>query len=185
MTGWRLSVSEALSTLERLARPYLCDGSFPEMRDRFETRLFNLFLDHLHPAKCPRSLVTHTDPRGTFFETVRAGSRGQASVSTTGPGVTRGDHFHFDRVERFVVASGQAVIRIRRLFTTRTHEFAVSGRTPAAVDIPTLHTHNITNTGDGELVTMFWGNDHFDPDRPDTVPLPVEQGGADQNGTQP
>jgi UDP-2-acetamido-2,6-beta-L-arabino-hexul-4-ose reductase len=88
--------------------------------------------------------------------------------------VTRGDHFHLGKIERFVVLKGTAVIRLRRLLTDEVHCFEVSGEEPVAIDIPTLHTHNITNTGDDELVTVFWANDHFDPESPDTYPEPVE-----------
>jgi UDP-2-acetamido-2,6-beta-L-arabino-hexul-4-ose reductase len=180
--GKRLCVSEALARLERLASPYLEDGSFPDLPEQFDLRLFNMLRSHLFPRRCPRRLVGHSDARGSFYELARAGGAavggGQTSVSTTVPGVTRGDHFHLDKVERFVVVSGDAVIKIRRLFHTAVHRFEVSGREPVAVDIPTLHTHNMTNVGSGPLVCMFWSNDHYDPASPDTtmeIVEPVEQ----------
>mgnify|MGYP001598917799 CR=1 FL=1 len=104
----------------------------------------------------------------SLFEAVKTHHGGQAFLSTTHPGITRGDHFHFSKVERFLVVQGEATIRLRRMFDDRVLEFPVSGTDPVVVDMPTLHTHNITNTGKVELLTMFWAHEIFDPDRPDT-----------------
>ena len=103
----------------------------------------------------------------------------------TAPGITRGDHFHLDKVERFVVLHGTAVIRLRRLFTDDVHEWVVRGDEPVAIDMPPLHTHNITNTGDDELLTIFWANDHFDPAAPDTFVEPVGQPTSPAVGVAP
>ena len=84
------------------------------------------------------------------------------------PGVTRGNHYHTLKMERFLVVKGKACVRVRKLFSDRVHEFFVDGEKPAYIDMPALHTHNITNTGDGELLTMFWCNEIFDPADPDT-----------------
>jgi UDP-2-acetamido-2,6-beta-L-arabino-hexul-4-ose reductase len=172
-SGTRILVSDALALLQRLSSPYLASGLVPETESDFELRMFNMFRSQLFPAHCPIPLTVHSDPRGRFFETIRSTGKGQASISTSAPGVTRGEHFHFDKIERFVVVSGEAVIQIRRLLHDEVHEYRVSGDEPVAVDMPTLHPHNITNVGPGELVTQFWTNDLFDPEHPDTIPSPV------------
>ncbi len=171
--GTRIMVSDALALLQRLSAPYLASGLVPATESDFELRMFNMFRSQLFPAHCPIPLTVHSDPRGRFFETIRSTGQGQASISTTAPGVTRGEHFHFDKIERFVVVSGEAMIRIRRLLDDEVHEYRVSGDEPVAIDMPTLHPHNITNVGPGELVTQFWTNDLFDPENPDTIPAPV------------
>ena len=79
-------------------------------------------------------------------------------------------------MERFLVVQGEAVIRLRRMFDYRVVEFPVSGDQPVFVDMPTLHTHSITNVGGGELLTLFWAQEIFDPERPDTYREPVERG---------
>ena len=84
------------------------------------------------------------------------------------PGMTRGDHFHLNKVERFLVVQGEAMIRIRKVLSDEVWEYRVSGDAPAPVDMPTLHTHSIENTGDTELLTLFWTHDLFDPANPDT-----------------
>ncbi len=93
---------------------------------------------------------------------------GQVSFSTTRPGITRGNHYHIRKNEKFCVVSGQASIKLRRIGTDTVIEYRVSGDKPAWVEMPIYHTHNITNTGSAELVTLFWINEHFDPNDPDT-----------------
>ena len=101
------------------------------------------------------------------------GSPGQFSYSTTKLGIVRGQHFHLAKIERFVVVSGQAEIALRRVLTDETVRFPVSGTEPVIVDMPTMWVHNITNTGDDLLLTLFWTNELFDPASPDTYPEDV------------
>ena len=170
--GRRMSTATAAGTLVDLHRLYR-DGIVPDLRDPLVLQLFNTLRSYMYPTHYPHALELHNDDRGTLFEAVKNHNGGQAFLSTTRPGVTRGDHYHFKKVERFLVVKGQAVIRIRALLDDRVEEFHVDGSAPAYVDIPTLHTHNITNTGKDELLTMFWSNEIFDPDNPDTFAEPV------------
>ena len=101
------------------------------------------------------------------------GGGGQTFLSWTEPGVTRGDHFHLGKVERFLVVEGEAMIRIRRVLGEEVWEYKVSGDVPAPVDMPVLHTHSIENSGDGRLLTLFWTQEIFDPAAPDTYADPV------------
>ncbi|MGE0232810.1 MAG: hypothetical protein AB7O39_08820 [Flavobacteriaceae bacterium] len=144
------------------------EGIVPDLRDPFDLDLFNTYRSVLFPAAYPFSLERRADGRGSLFECVKERNGGQCFFSTTRPGVTRGNHFHFHKVERFLVLAGTARIQVRRMFSDVTVHFDVAGDAPAFVDMPTLHTHNITNTGDGELLTLFWSHDIFDPDNPDT-----------------
>ena len=121
-------------------------------------------------------LKLNTDPRGTLFEAAKGGGGGQTFLSWTHPGVTRGNHFHLGKVERFLVLEGEAVIRIRRVLDDRLWEYTVSGAAPAAIDMPPLHTHSIENVGAGPLLTLFWTHDIFDPAAPDTYADPVLTG---------
>ena len=87
--------------------------------------------------------------------------------------MTRGEHFHLRKIERFVVLAGQATITLRRVFSHETVAFSVSGVRPCIVDMPTLWAHKITNTGSSHLTTLFWTHELFDPSRPDTYSDPV------------
>ena len=171
--GESISVLNLVNRLNRLAERYR-SGVVPSFVDPFDLRLFNTWRSYLTPDQRPIDLTLHSDDRGSLFETVRSDGQGQVFLSTTYPGITRGNHFHFEKVERFAVVSGTATIRIRRVLTDHVDEYQVSGDKPQAIDMPTLHTHNITNIGDEPLVTLFWAAQHFDPGNPDTYYLPVE-----------
>lgn len=167
--GIKLSVGDLYDRLAGLARDY-GGQHFPRLESRLDLQLFNTLRSYLFPTRYPMKLTAHEDLRGRFFEVARGHGQTQVSFSTTKPGITRGDHYHLDKVERFVVISGEATIKLRRLFDEEVLAFHVSGAEPAAVDMPTLYAHNITNTGSGDLLTAFWTNDHFDPDAPETYP---------------
>jgi len=141
---------------------------FPDLSDGFDVALFNSYRAATYPGGWPRPLRLNTDARGTLFEAVKGGGGGQCFMSTTMPGVTRGDHFHLTKVERFLVVEGQATIRMRKVLGDDVLEYKVTGAAPAPVDMPTLYTHSIENTGDGPLLTLFWTHDLFDPENPDT-----------------
>jgi UDP-2-acetamido-2,6-beta-L-arabino-hexul-4-ose reductase len=141
----------------------------PELGDDFQLSLFNTYRSYLYPNRFPVALTLHSDTRGSLFEAVKTMHGGQAFLSHTHPGITRGNHYHKEKFERFLVIKGEAVIRIRKMFAKEIFEFKVSGEKPQYVDIPTLHTHNISNTGDKELTTLFWSHQIFDPSASDTV----------------
>jgi len=166
--GRQMGVSETLRLLQQMSATYET-GQIPRIDDPFSVALFNTYRSYLYPAWYPRPLDPKQDSRGTFVELIRSESgQGQSSYSTTHPGITRGNHFHLRKIERFVVIEGEARIALRPVGGTEVPCFAVSGQHLSFVDMPTLHTHNITNTGSGELVTMFWINEIYDPADPDT-----------------
>ena len=172
--GHATSVRSVWDTLARFQETYVPSADVPAMADDFERDLFNTFRAALFPAHYPLALTPRSDERGRLVETVRThGSGGQTFVSTTVPGVTRGIHYHLHKIERFVVLDGEAVIRLRRMFHDDVVELPVNGREPVVVDMPTMWSHDITNTGDGVLTTLFWTDSLFDPEAPDTIPEPV------------
>lgn len=146
---------------------------FPAIDDPFDLALFNCYRTGGFPHHYPLTLTVREDSRGTLFETSKARSGSQSFVSSTRPGQQRGDHFHLSLVERFLVVSGEATIRIRRVLTDKISEFRVSGDEPVAIDMPPLHTHHIVNDGNSDVVTFFWANRLFDPADPDTYADPV------------
>ena len=148
---------------------------FPDLSDPFDLALFNSYRAAIPPEKWPRPIRLNADERGTLFEAAKSAGGGQTFVSWTEPGVTRGDHFHLSKVERFVVAEGSGVIRIRRVLSDEVREFRVTGLRPTAIDMPTLATHSIENTGDRPLLTLFWAQEIFDPANPDTYADPVRK----------
>lgn len=150
-------------------------GDVPPLLSELDVDLFNTLRAAKFPAHYPIGLTSRSDDRGRLVEVVRAhGGQGQTFISTTKPGITRGEHFHLRKVERFVVVGGSARISLRKVLTDEIVSFEVDGDAPAVVDMPTMWVHNITNIGPGELTTLFWTNELFDPQAPDTYPEAVE-----------
>lgn len=166
------TVSDVLSELERLHELYRA-GEVPDRPDEFSRDLFNT-LRSFYPVDQGFSPTLNTDPRGGLFETVRShGGPGQAFVSTTLPGQSRGHHYHLRKFERFAVVTGEAEISLRRLLHDDVVRVRVSGREPRILDMPTMWTHALTNVGDSDLVTMFWADELLDRAAPDQYPEAV------------
>ena len=162
-------VSRILQLLETYKLNYFDKGEIPALDTVFHRNLFNTFLCYVdHSSFFPFKLKLNTDLRGSFVETVKLNSGGQVSFSTTVPGITRGNHFHTRKAERFAVIKGKARIELRRIGIDQVLSFELNGNEPSFVDMPVWTTHNITNIGDEELYTIFWINEHFDGADPDT-----------------
>ena len=169
----KYKVTELLDKLKGYYETYVVKGIFPDLEDWFEVCLFNTFRAYLPKEHFPVKYHKHSDDRGIYVETMKFNSRGQVSFSTTLPRITRGNHFHTRKVERFAVLKGKASIKLRKYGTTEVIEYTLDGNEPAYVDMPVWFTHNITNIGDTELLTMFWINESYDPNDPDTYYEPV------------
>ena len=163
------NVAEILELLEYYKNSYEDQGIFPDLSDPFKRNLFNTFVCYQDIASYyPVKLKLNTDHRGSFVETVKLNNGGQVSFSTTKSGITRGNHFHTRKSERFAVIKGNALIQLRRIGTDEVLNFNLSGEEPAYVDMPIWYTHNITNTGTDDLYTIFWISEFYDPNDPDT-----------------
>lgn len=162
-------VSEILALLQHYKSEYQDKGSIPALASTFELNLFNTFRCYMDITNhFPVKLMQHTDDRGSFVEIIRLEAGGQVSFSTTKPGITRGNHFHTRKIERFAVIKGKALIQLRRIGTDEVLNFELNGDKPSYVDMPIWYTHNIKNIGDEVLYTNFWINEFFDPNDADT-----------------
>ena len=162
-------VSKVLSLLEKYKSEYQDKGVIPSIDNTFELNLFNTYRCYMDIKNhFPVKFVEHTDPRGSFVEIIRLGVGGQVSFSTTVAGITRGNHYHTRKIERFAVIKGKALIQLRRIGTAEVLDFYLDGNEPAYVDMPIWYTHNIKNIGDEVLYTNFWINEFYDPIDHDT-----------------
>jgi len=161
-------VSEILNLLVSYKENYQEKGVFPSLEDSFEKALFNTFRCYVPQDHYPVSLEKHTDNRGSFVEIARTNTSGQFSFSTTVPGITRGNHFHTRKAERFAVISGKALIQLRKIGTDEVIDYYLDGNEPSYVDMPIWYTHNIKNIGEEELITLFWINEPYNPADADT-----------------
>lgn len=163
--------SVTLGELREMIQDFLkCRQSLyaPKVANTLQKYLYSTFLSYLPQDLFSYSMKLKTDNRGDLFEWIKSADFGQIFVSTTKPGITRGNHFHHTKTEKFLVIRGKAVIRFRKIGEKQMIEYSVSGEEPNVVDIPPGYTHNITNIGNNELITLFWANEVFDPEKPDT-----------------
>ena len=162
-------VTDILVLFENFKALYFDQGFIPELKDRNDVNLFNTFRCYIdQESRYPVKLVQHADPRGVFVETIKLGVGGQVSFSTTVPGITRGNHYHTRKIERFTVIKGKACIQLRKIGTDEVLNFYLDGNEPSYVDMPIWYSHNITNIGDDELYTQFWINEWYNPEDGDT-----------------
>lgn len=163
-----IKVSGLLEKLSGFHSKYILSGEFPSITESLDLALFNTFRCYVPPDYYPKPFTKHTDNRGSFVEIVRANTSGQFSFSTTKPGITRGNHFHTRKAERFAVIKGKARIQLRKIDTDEVINYFIDGGQPAYVDMPIWYTHNISNIGEEELITLFWINEPYNQEDPDT-----------------
>lgn len=169
-------VTEILTLLNGYKELYFDKGFIPILKDREEVNLFNTFRCYIdYATHFPVKLVQHVDPRGVFVETIKLGVGGQVSFSTTVPGITRGNHYHSRKIERFTVIKGKAQIQLRRIGTEEVLNFYLDGSEPSYVDMPVWYTHNMTNIGNEELYTQFWINEWYNQEDGDTYFEPCDR----------
>ena len=168
-----VTVKEVFNILETQWKVYE-NNIIPNISSAFERNLFNTLrsfipLDNYFPKK----LTKHIDERGFFSEIIKTNSGGQFSISSTISGITRGNHFHTRKIERFTVIQGNALVELRKIDSNKKFSVKLDGNNLNHIDIPIWYTHNITNIGDETLVTLFWINEPYDSENSDTYFIKV------------
>jgi len=170
-----IKVTEILSKLVYFKESYFEKGIIPKLEHDFDINLFNTFRSYIyHKSFYPVKYKKNSDNRGDFVEVMKLNIGGQVSFSTTKPGIVRGNHFHTRKIERFAVIKGKALIQLRKIGTNEILNFELNGNEPSYVDMPIWYTHNIKNIGNEDLYTMFWINELYNPEDPDTYFEAVE-----------
>lgn len=149
--------------------------TLPELGNEFEKKLYSTYLSYLPMDNLAYPLKMNVDNRGSFTEFLRTDNKGQVSVNVAHPGITKGNHWHHTKNEKFLVVSGEALISFRKPDEEEIYDYRVSGKELMVVDIPCGYTHSITNVGEDDLVTVMWVNEAFNPDKPDTFFEPVRK----------
>jgi UDP-2-acetamido-2,6-beta-L-arabino-hexul-4-ose reductase len=162
-------VSEILDLLNQFKTSYFDNGQFPGFQNQFEINLFNTFRSYFNLSTYfPVKYKNNIDERGNFVEIIKLETGGQVSFSTTKSGITRGNHFHTRKIERFSVIKGKALIQLRKIGSNEVINYYLCGDEPSYVDMPIWYTHNIKNIGEEELYTIFWISEFYDAKDPDT-----------------
>ena len=151
-------------------RSNLC---IPNMDDSLTKKLYSTYLSFLPENNFLYDLKMNSDNRGSFTEFIRTPDRGQVSINVSKPGITKGNHWHHTKNEKFLVVSGEGLIRFRKINSDEVIEYRVNGEKLQVVDIPTGYTHSIVNVGQVDLVTVMWANECFNPEKPDTYYVEV------------
>jgi UDP-2-acetamido-2,6-beta-L-arabino-hexul-4-ose reductase len=147
----------------------------PDFSQRFNQQLYATYLSYVPPEDWEYGLEQRTDDRGDLAEFIKSPSFGQVFVSRTRPSITRGNHYHDTKAEKFFVVSGEGLVRFRQVDRDEIIEFTVRGEDYRVIDIPPGYAHSITNVGEDEMITLFWASEVFDPERPDTTFVPVDR----------
>lgn len=145
----------------------------PNMEDEFTKKLYSTYLSYLPEDKFSYPLKMNVDNRGSFTEFLKSPDRGQVSINISKPGITKGNHYHHTKNEKFLVVSGEGVLQFRKIDSEEVIEYKVSGEKLEVIDIPVGYTHNIINTGTSDMVTVMWVNEVFNPEKPDTIFMEV------------
>lgn len=140
----------------------------PDQSDDFTRKLYATYLSYLPEDSFSYPLKMNTDERGSFTEFIKTRQQGQVSVNISKPGITKGQHWHHTKNEKFLVVCGEGLIQFRKIGDDKIIEYKVSGDKLEVIDIPTGYTHNIVNTGETDMVIVMWANEPFNPDKPDT-----------------
>lgn len=147
----------------------------PAIDDPFAKRLYSTYLSYLPESSFSYPLDMHVDSRGSFTEILKTIGNGQISVNVAKPGITKGNHYHHTKTEKYLVVHGECEIKFRRIDSDKVITYHCSDKKLEVVDIPPGYTHSITNVGEDDSVTLMWANELFDPDHSDTYPCPVER----------
>ena len=149
------------------------DNLIAEVGTGLTRALYSTYVAALPATEFSYPIASHRDPRGAFSEMLKTRTSGQFSYFTAHPGVTRGGHYHHSKTEKFLIVEGEALFRFRHIVTGETHEIRTSGAEPVVVETVPGWTHDVTNVGDGVMISMLWANEIFDRARPDTIAMKV------------
>lgn len=145
----------------------------PDLKGDFERFMYSVYLSYIPENELGYGLLMRGDGRGWLSEIIKSKNFGQIFVSKTKPGITRGNHFHHTKVEKFIVIEGEGIVRLRCIYEDKAVEYRVSGEKLKVIDIPPGYTHSITNIGDTDLITLFWADEIYDSESPDTYRIEV------------
>jgi UDP-2-acetamido-2,6-beta-L-arabino-hexul-4-ose reductase len=159
---------ESLTGLLYSFQEYRSKGYIPDLADDFTRKLYGTYLSYLPEDDLSHKLNMHCDHRGSFTEFLKSGSSGQISVNVIKPGITKGNHYHNTKTEKFLVVSGRGAIRLKHVISGHDREFHVSSGDLEVIDIPVGYCHSIENTGSSDMVVIIWCSEIFDKDNPDT-----------------
>ncbi|ATH06717.1 hypothetical protein BIY24_01810 [Halobacteriovorax marinus] len=173
--SYEVSVVELLRDIQNFSKIHETN-KVPDLTNHFIKKLYSTYLSFVDEKELSYGLVERADERGVLFEALKSEAFGQIFISKTNPGYIRGNHYHNTKVEKFCVIEGDAEVLLRDINSNKIIKYSLSGSSPEVLDIPPGMTHSIQNIGEDVLITMFWANEEFDQEKPDTYFLEVKNG---------
>lgn len=167
-TTYKVTLGNLADMINRFADSRVSITHDFDRNDLFIQKLYATYISYVDSEKLDIPADMKRDGRGYFAELIKSPHFGQISVSRTKPGITRGDHWHNTKAEKFIVIEGNAVIALRKIGFEDIIEYNVSGDEIRIIDIPSGYTHSIRNVGENDVLTVFWAGELFDPENPDT-----------------
>ena len=171
---YELTVGQLASMIQRFKNSRT-NLHLENQQDPLTKKLYATYLSYLQEQAFIYDLKMNVDARGSFTEMFKTSQEGQISVNISKPGITKGNHYHHTKNEKFIVVSGTGSIKFRRVDSNEVIEYRVDGEKLQVIDIPPGYVHNITNIGANDLVTVMWASELFDKQNPDTYPMEVER----------
>lgn len=147
----------------------------PAFASVLDHKLYATFLSYYDSADYIYDLKMNADQRGSFTEIIKTINDGQFSVNISKPGITKGNHYHHTKTEKFIVVSGQCEIKMRKIGTEDIIVYHVDGTRLQVIDIPPGYTHSIKNIGEQDSITIMWASEVFNHEAPDTYFEEVEK----------
>lgn len=169
---YRINLQELAGLIQTFPK-CRADLSIPDQTDALTAKLYSTYQSYLPENNFAYALTMHKDERGSFSEFVRTEGQGQFSANVIKPHITKGNHWHHSKHEKFLVVTGEGVIRFRQIDSDEVFAYKVSGERHEVVEIPPGYTHSIENTGETDMTVIIWANENFNPAAPDTYPLKV------------
>jgi UDP-2-acetamido-2,6-beta-L-arabino-hexul-4-ose reductase len=135
----------------------------------FVRKLYSTYLSYLSPCQFSYDIPSYDDDRGKFVEILKTRDSGQFSFFTANPGVTRGNHYHHTKIEKFLVIKGKARFCFEHIISGEMYEITTNSKSLKIVETTPGWSHNITNIGKEEMIVLLWANEIFNPEKPDTI----------------
>ena len=130
--------------------------------------LYSTYLSFLPIKKFVYELSENIDYRGSFTEFIRTIDNGQFSIFKSNPGISRGNHYHNSKNEKFLVVHGQAKFDMVNLSNKKKIKIYISDKKQQVLITPPGWAHKITNVSKDLLIAIVWSNENFNKNKSDT-----------------
>jgi UDP-2-acetamido-2,6-beta-L-arabino-hexul-4-ose reductase len=164
---YKIRLSEVINLLY-LFKKYRESNFIPRTDDPFIKKLYATYISYINLENILYDLIQISDDRGSFTELLKSQYNGQISLNISKKGIIKGNHWHHTKIEKFIVLSGQCIVRIRHLHQTNIVEYKLSNSKLQVLEIPPGYIHQVENIGESDLMFLIWSNEVYNKNNDDT-----------------